>query len=231
LIHVGTSGFQYPEWKGKFYPPDLAAAKMLPFYAQHFSTTESNYTFRQMPKRTTLERWASLTPDHFRFSLKAPQRITHFAQLQNCADSLRYFCDTVTELGAKLGTVLFQLPPSFKKEMRVLQAFLDELPARLRVAFEFRHDSWFADDVFAALRKANAALCIARAEGLLTPIVATADHGYVRLREPQYADADIAHWAEVIRGQNEWQDSFVYFKHEEAGTGPEFARRLMAALQ
>ncbi len=230
MIYIGTSGFQYPEWKGKFYPADLPTAKMLPFYAEHFSTTESNYTFRQMPKAATLQRWAELTPEHFRFTLKAPQRITHIARLQNCEDALAYFCNTAQGLGLKLGTILFQLPPSFVKDLRVLEAFLQELPAGLRVAFEFRHPSWMTDEVFAALRKANAALCIARSEDFETPVVATADYGYLRLREVNYSNEDLAHWASVIREQNAWRDVFVYFKHEEAGTGPKFASDLMSLL-
>jgi uncharacterized protein YecE (DUF72 family) len=228
MLQIGTSGFQYPEWRGTFYPPDMPAAKMLAFYATHFSTTESNYTFRRMPKPSTLERWAELTPDHFRFSLKAPQQITHFAKLQKCEDATRFFCDTAVVLQRKLGTILFQLPPGFKKDIPILEAFLITLPPGLRVAFEFRHRSWLDDDVYAALHRANAALCIARSEDLATPVIATADHGYLRLREVQYSPEDLQGWADAIAEQSQWRDVFVYFKHEEAGTGPEFAKALIS---
>ncbi|MDB6150647.1 MAG: hypothetical protein JWQ44_2095 [Chthoniobacter sp.] len=231
MIYIGTSGFQYPEWKGTFYPEIMPAAKMLAYYSERFSTTESNYTFRQMPKTATLEKWAAQTPPGFRFSLKAPQRITHFARLQNCEDTLRYFCDTAGALGEKLGPVLFQLPPSFKKDVVVLESFLRDLPSGFRAAFEFRHDSWFDEEVFAALRAANVALCIAHSDELATPVVATADYGYLRLREVLYGPEDFTRWAQAIRSQPGWKETFVYFKHEEAGTGPQFAQALIEALK
>jgi len=228
MLFIGTSGFQYPEWKGSFYPQDLPTAKMLSFYASVFSTTESNYTFRRMPKAATLERWAELTPENFRFSLKAPQQITHFAKLQKCEDSTRFFCETAMLLQRKLGTILFQLPPSFKKDLAILETFLSTLPPRLRVAFEVRHPSWLDDDVYVVLEKANAALCIAQSEDFITPVVPTADHGYLRLRQAQYSPDDLRRWADVIAENSRWGDVFVYFKHEEAGTGPQFAKMLMS---
>src|SRR6266699_2009802 len=158
---IGTSGFQYAEWKGNFYPEDLPAAKMLPFYAERLSTTEINYTFHRIPAAKTIDNWKQLTPQHFRFALKAPQKITHFAKLRDCADTLRYFYDVISGLGEKLGPVLFQLPPNFKKDTFVLGDFINGLPGGMRVAFELRHESWFDNEVLEILKARNAALCIA----------------------------------------------------------------------
>ncbi|CAN5798693.1 DUF72 domain-containing protein [soil metagenome] len=228
---IGTSGFQYPEWKGTFYPEKMPTAKMLPYYAERFSTTEVNYTFHRIPSAKTIDGWCSNTPERFQFSLKAPQKVTHFAKLRNCADTLRYFFEVVSSLERKLGPVLYQLPPGLKKDAELLGAFLEDLPPRMRCAFEFRHESWFDDEVFALLRKANAALCLADAEKLTTPLVATADFGYLRLRREDYTAADVKQWAEKIRslGSN-WTDALVYFKHEESGTGPKLAQQLMELL-
>ena len=228
---IGTSGFQYPEWKGTFYPEKMPTAKMLPYYAERFSTTEVNYTFHRIPSAKTIDNWCSNTPERFQFSLKAPQKVTHFAKLRNCADTLRYFFEVVSSLERKLGPVLYQLPPGLKKDAELLGAFLEDLPPRMRCAFEFRHESWFDDEVFALLRKANAALCLADAEKLTTPLVATADFGYLRLRREDYTAADVKQWAEKIRslGSN-WTDALVYFKHEESGTGPKLAQQLMELL-
>ena len=148
---IGTSGFQYAEWKGSFYPEDLAAAKMLPYFAERLSTTEINYTFHRIPSPKTIENWLAQTPENFRFALKAPQKITHFAKLRDCQDTIAYFYRVVSALGDRLGPVLFQLPPNFKKNADVLSAFLRELPA-MRAAFEFRHESWLDDEIFALLR-------------------------------------------------------------------------------
>jgi len=176
---IGTSGFQYAEWKGNFYPEDLPAAKMLPFYAERLSTTEINYTFHRIPAAKTIDNWKQLTPEHFRFALKAPQKITHFAKLRDCADTLRYFNDVVSGLGEKLGPVLFQLPPNFRKDTFVLGDFVNGLPGGMRAAFEFRHESWFDDEVFETLKAREAALCIADTEKLETPKIATANYGYI----------------------------------------------------
>ncbi|HEX8310083.1 MAG TPA: DUF72 domain-containing protein [Chthoniobacteraceae bacterium] len=230
VIHIGTSGFQYPEWKGSFYPADLSTARMLGYYAARFSTTESNYTFRQIPKPTTFERWAERTPEQFRFSLKAPQRITHFAKLQGCGDTLRYFCEVAGALGPKLGAILFQLPPSLKKDVALLEEFLAELPSGTRAAFEFRHKSWLDDAVYQVLRERGAALCIARSDDFETPIVATASFGYLRLRQIHYSETDLDFWAATITAQAQWEDTYVYFKHEESGTGPRFGAQLLERL-
>lgn len=228
---IGTSGFQYAEWKGTFYPETLPASKMLPFYAEQFSTTEINYTFRRIPSGKTIEGWFNATPARFKFSLKAPQKVTHFAKLRDCADTMRYFYQVILDLESKLGPVLFQLSPAFKKDAPLLASFLNDIPSGSRAAFEFRHASWFDDEVFALLKNKNIALCIADGEKLSTPVVATADYGYLRLRREDYQAADVARWAEEIKRKgNIWSDTFVYFKHEESGIGPKLAGQMMELL-
>jgi uncharacterized protein YecE (DUF72 family) len=186
-IWVGTSGYNYPEWKGTFYPETLSAAKMLPYYAERFPTVEINYTFYRTPNASILQGWNDATPGHFKLTLKAPKRITHDARLKDCAESVRRFCETAVTLGPKLGVLLFQLPPFLKKDLERLDAFLKDFPAGVRAAFEFRHASWFDDEVFEVLRNHQTALCIADAEGdLKVPFVATANWGYLRLRLADY---------------------------------------------
>lgn len=231
MIRIGTSGYNYPEWRGSFYPEKFPTAKMLPYYAERFSTVEINYTFYRMPNAKTIAGWDAETPSNFSFTLKAPQRITHFARLREIDDPLRYFLDTAAGLGPKLGPVLFQLPPNFKKDLGRLGGLLDLLPATRRCAFEFRHESWFADDVYARLRGANAALCLADTEDETTPLEVTADWGYLRLRDQGYTAADLEEWSQTItRLGAGWHDAYVYFKHEEAGAGPAFAQQLRAIL-
>jgi len=223
---IGTSGYNYPEWRGSFYPEKFPAAKMLAFYAERFDTVEVNYTFYRMPTEAQLEAWANGTPDGFRFTLKAPRRITHDSKLRNCAELTQAFCRIASTLGPKLGVLLFQLPPNFKRNDEVFAAFLDTLPHGARAAFEFRHESWHDEAVFAALRARNLALCVADSEKMSTPALATADYSYFRLRDEGYQPADIARWGTVIGGLRDARDAYVYFKHEEQGKGPEFARRL-----
>ena len=209
----------------------MPAAQMLPYYGERFSSTEINYTFRRFPSAKTIARWVDETPDAFRFSLKAPQRITHFAQLKNCEETVYAFQNAVSGLGAKLGPVLFQLPPSLKKDAARLADFLRELPPEIRAAFEFRHVSWFDDEIFATLRKFNAALCIAESADLATPPVATANFGYLRLRREDYVSADFTRWAAFVATQeNQWASAFIYFKHEESGMGPKFAAEFREQL-
>jgi len=230
-LWIGTSGFQYAEWKGNFYPEDLPASKMLPFYAERFSTTEVNYTFHRIPAPKTIENWKTLTPENFRFALKAPQKITHFAKLRDCADTLGYFCQIISGLGQRLGPVLFQLPPNFRKDAAALNSFLRELPS-IRAAFEFRHDSWFDDEIVEILKSRNIALCIADTEKLETPTVTTADYGYLRLRREDYEKSDVERWAKFTREQEaKWRDVFVYFKHEESGIGPKLAVQMIEMLK
>lgn len=231
-IWIGTSGFQYKEWKGKFYPEDLSEAKMLGYYAERFSTTEVNYTFRHTPSLKSIESWSSRTPEQFRFAFKAPQSVTHFAKLRDCAEKVAFFEQAIAPMGAKRGPVLFQLPASFKADLDVLQQFLAALPEGMRAAFEFRHASWFEEPIYAALRKANAALCIAEDEKLATPSVATATFGYLRLRREDYTPADLKRWAAWIQQQAaRWSDTFIYLKHEEQGLGPKFGQILQAELK
>jgi len=228
---IGTSGFQYAEWKGKFYPEDLSTAKMLAFYSERFSTTEVNYTFHRIPSAKTIENWKAQTPAHFRFTLKAPQKVTHYARLRDCSDTIRYFHDVTSALGEKRGAVLFQLPPNFKKDLVLLADFVNGLPSGMRAAFEFRHESWFADDVYETLKTADAALCIADMEEIATPPIATASFGYLRLRREDYSSADVQRWAEVVREKGGgWGDAYIYFKHEEAGIGPRLAAEMKEIL-
>ena len=183
MIWVGTSGYNYPEWKGSFYPEKLSAAKMLPYYAERFPTVEINYTFYRAPTAKVLQGWDAATPDPFKLTLKAPRRITHDARLRDCADSVRHFVDTASILGPKLGVLLFQLPPNLKKDIALLDAFLDMLSRGVRATFEFRHVSWLDEEVYARLRARNLALCVADSEKLSTPVEVTADYGYFRLRD------------------------------------------------
>jgi uncharacterized protein YecE (DUF72 family) len=231
-LWVGTSGYNYPEWKGSFYPQKMSAAKMLPYYAERFETVEINYTFYRTPTPKILSGWDAETPAGFRLTLKAPKRITHIARLANCAELLLYFLTTAATLGPKLGAILFQLPPYFRKDLAVLDGFLGQLPEGTCAALEFRHASWMDAEVFARLKARNVALCVADSEKFSTPVEITADYGYFRLRDEGYTPADLARWAGVIREQaGRSKDVFVYFKHEEAGKGPEFARLLLEALR
>jgi uncharacterized protein YecE (DUF72 family) len=231
-LFVGTSGFQYPAWRGTFYPEKLSTTKMLPFYAEHFSTTEINYTFHRIPSSKTIEGWTQATPDHFRFGLKGPQKITHFAKLRNCADTVQYFTRCVLGLGEKLGPILFQLPPSFAKNAALLDEFLSMLPTELVAAFEFRHLSWFDDEIFALLSRHRAALCLADTSEFTTPQVTTAHFGYLRLRREDYGEPDINRWAQFVQNQKDhWHNAFIYFKHEESGMGAKYAQQMLSVLQ
>jgi uncharacterized protein YecE (DUF72 family) len=228
---IGTSGYNYPEWRGSFYPEKFSTAKMLAYYAERFNTVEVNYTFYRIPTPALLEGWAKGTPEDFTFTLKAPRRITHDSKLQRCEELTQVFCKTATTLGAKLGVLLFQLPPTFKRDDAVLGQFVDLLPEGTRAAFEFRHASWHDEAVFAILRRRNLALCIADSEKMSTPVVATADYSYFRLRDEGYQPADVQRWGSVISGLSGPGEAFVYFKHEEHGKGPEFANLLKQALK
>jgi uncharacterized protein YecE (DUF72 family) len=228
---IGTSGFQYPEWKGKFYPEKLSTAKMLTYYASIFGTTEVNYTFRSIPSAKTVQRWCDETPANFRFSLKAPQRVTHFAKLKDCGETMAVFHKAVVGLGEKMGPVLFQLPPTFKADVKLLRDFLGSMPKGLRVAFEFRHESWLSDGVFSTLSEKNAALCIAESEDFETPAEVTAKFGYLRLRREDYTVPQIKKWAKFVQEQERgWSEVFVYFKHEETCVGPGFAKTMLKAM-
>lgn len=203
---------------------------MLPFYAERFATTEINYTFHRIPAPKTIDNWKAQTPGKFRFALKAPQKITHWSKLRDCKDTLEYFCKVVTGLDERLGPVLFQLPPTFKKDADLLNSFLREFPS-IRAAFEFRHESWFDNHIFELLRSRNIALCIADTDAIATPRKITANYGYLRLRREDYARADVERWAEFVRQQTSWVDAFVYFKHEAVGIGPKLATQMMELLR
>ena len=231
-VWVGTSGYNYPEWKGSFYPQKMPAAKMLPYYAEHFSTVEINYTFYRMPNEKILAGWNRETPDHFKLTLKAPKRITHDRRLRDCEESVQMFLRAAQTLGPKLGAVLFQLPPYFKKDLQVLDGFLGMLPADLCAAFEFRHASWLDEEVYARLQARNLSLCVADSEKSSTPLRLTADYAYFRLRDEGYTPDDVANWARSIRDHTAaCREVYVYFKHEEQGKGPQFARMLLDALE
>jgi uncharacterized protein YecE (DUF72 family) len=229
-VRVGTSGFSYPKWRGSFYPNKLPEAKMLGHYAQKLSAVEINNSFYRMPSVEVIGRWAAETPPDFRFAIKSPRRITHEKKLADTSAAVTQLDAGVQALGDKLGPILFQLPPFLKKDLGRLDDFLTSLPRRLRPALEFRHASWFSDDVYACLRARGAALCIAESEDLATPLVATADWGYLRLRRQDYDQAALAGWADRVSPQP-WRDTFVFFKHEDEGKGPALAatfRRMLA---
>jgi uncharacterized protein YecE (DUF72 family) len=231
VVLIGTSGYNYPEWKGTFYPPDLPASKMLPYYASRFATVEINYTFYRMPTVRLVSGWAAQVPPAFRFTLKAPRRITHDRRLRGVADLVRGFCEVAGELGPQLGALLFQLAPTFKKDVAALDEFLEALPPKVCGAFEFRHDSWLDEEIYARLRARNLALCIADSEKRSTPVMATADYAYLRLRDEGYTEADIAAWADRIGELSaSCRTIFVYFKHEEEGKGAYFGAMLQERL-
>jgi uncharacterized protein YecE (DUF72 family) len=226
-LHIGTSGYSYKEWKGTFYPKDLPIKQMLRYYGERFRTVEINSTFRRMPTAAVLEAWMSEVPTDFKFVLKAPERITHIQRLKDVGDLVSSLFEVAGVLKERLGPLLFQLPPNFKKDMPRLRQFLALLPSQRRTAFEFRHQSWFDEEVFGLLRDHQAALCIAEAEGdLEVPFVATADWGYLRLRLPDYSDRELKTWIKRVQGQK-WRDVFVFFKHEDEGKGPQMAKRLL----
>jgi len=228
-LFVGTSGFSYKEWKGSFYPEDLPASEMLRFYASKLPAVEINNTFYRMPRSETLAQWAEQVPDGFRFALKAPQRITHIRRLKEAGDSVDFFFRVATTLGDRLGPTLIQLPPNFKKDAPRLTDFLATLPPAARCAFEFRHESWFEDPVYEALRATRCALCLAEDEDLATPRIATTGWGYLRLRRQDYGEEQLLDWAATLRSQP-WEEAYVFFKHEEGGKGPELADRLRKIL-
>lgn len=223
-VHVGTSGYNYPEWKGRFYPAGLKAKEMFAFYASRFDTVEINFTFYRMPTVQLASGWRDQAPEGFIYVLKAPRRITHDRRLKDCDELVALFAEAARALGPHLGPLLFQLPPSARCDLPRLEAFLALIPPDLRVAFEFRHESWLNDDVYDALEKRGAALCVADFGDRTTPVRATATFGYFRLRDEGYSDQDLRGWVDRVAEHAEsWQDVFVYFKHEDEGRGPEFA--------
>jgi uncharacterized protein YecE (DUF72 family) len=228
---AGASGYSFKEWKGGFYPEKIKPEEMLPFYSQRLPTVEINNTFYQMPKTAVLENWARSTPETFKFAIKASRRITHMSRLKadSVADSVNFLYRNLSVLGEKRGPVLYQLPPFLKKDLPRLSEFLALLPAGHGAAFEFRNDTWFADDVYDALKRAGAALCLSeREDNAPPPLVETAPWGYVRLRLETYSDDDLAQWARTLTA-TDWREIYVYFMHEP--TAPGYARSLMKFVE
>ena len=226
-VFAGTSGFSYKEWKGNFYPEKIKNDEMLGYYARQLPTVEVNNTFYRMPKTSVLEGWADQVPKSFRFVIKASRRITHIKRLKDASSEVDYLFETVGTLENRLGVVFFQLPPNAKKNIERLHEFLEALPPKVKVAFEFRNETWFDDDVYAALKGRKASLCQADADSDLdVPLVSTADWGYLRLRRPGYTDAELKKWVKWI-GDQGWKQAYVFFKHEDEGAGPRMATRFL----
>lgn len=229
-LFVGTSGYSYKEWKGSFYPEKFPPKKMLGYYAERLSTVEINATFRRMPTAKLLASWREQTPASFRFALKAPQAITHFKRLKDVESETEFFLRTAATMGEQLAAVLFQMPPNLKKDIPRLEAFLPLLAQAkdVRAAFEFRHESWFEDDELASLlRRHSCALCVAETEGEGPPEqISTTDWGYLRLRGDGYTEKRLKEWVAKVRAQK-WSDAYVFFRHEETGTGPKFAAQFL----
>jgi uncharacterized protein YecE (DUF72 family) len=224
---AGASGYSFKEWKGSFYPEKMKPEEMLPFYAERLPTVEINNTFYRMPKTAMLENWAAATPEGFRFAIKASRRITHISRIkvESAAEPLGFLYRNMAALGAKRGPVLFQLPPNLKKDLPRLTAFLGLLPEGHNAAFEFRNDTWFADDVYDALKQVSAALVLSeREDNAPPPMVETARWGYVRLRLETYSDEELREWARKLETTS-WREIFVYFMHEP--TAPAYAKALM----
>ena len=228
-LWTGTSGFSYKEWKGSFYPEKLPATKMLAYYSRQLSSVEINNTFYRLPRAEMLEKWAAQVPDDFAFVLKASRRITHMKRLKDAGDPLEYLVRTsVGALGLRLGPILFQLPPYLRADVERLADFLALLsegvgaPDGFRAAFEFRHASWFTEEVYQALADRGAALVTADTGDGEAPVVETAGFGYARLRRPGYGEAELRDWAAALQ-RPAWSDVFVFFKHEDEGAGPRMA--------
>lgn len=226
-IHVGTSGYSFPEWKGSFYPKGLPAAGMLPYYAERFPTVEINNTFYRLPKESVVIDWAAAVPAGFTFSIKASQRITHHARLKDVEELMSYLLRVCTALGDKRGPTLFQLPPNMKADVGRLAAFLPLIPNRWKAAIEFRHASWLTDEVYALLRQHEVALVNAESEDAVAPLAATASWGYLRLHKPAYLPDELDSWAAHIKTQA-WEEAWVYFKHDNDTAGPELAAAFAA---
>lgn len=231
---AGASGYSFKEWKGTFYPQDMKPDGMLAFYSARLPTVEINNTFYRMPRAEVLENWAQTVPQDFRFAIKASRRITHMSRLkaESSADPLAFLYRNLASLGTKRGPVLFQLPPQSKKDLPRLVEFLSLLPPDHRAAFEFRNDSWFSDDVYEALKNADASLCLSeREDATLPPLIETVPWGYVRLRLEDYTEEQLRIWTARLLATN-WREIYVYFMHEP--TAPAYAAlmmRLAASLE
>src|SRR5215469_10775568 len=232
-LFAGTSGWAYPSWKPDFYPQKLPQTKFLTHYSSQLNTVEVNFTFRQLLKETTVQKWLNETPDDFRFAVKAHQVITHIKRLRGTEDFVKRFITTLEPLerAGKLGPVLFQLPPNLKAEVELLKNFLLALPRNLRMAFEFRHSSWFSDETYDLLKTSSAALCVAETEERLTPDVTTAGFNYYRYRKPEYSPEERTAMVERIREhRRQGRDVYAYFKHEETPRGALYAVEILQEL-
>lgn len=227
-LFVGTSGYQYKAWRGHFYPEDMRPEAMLAYYAERLPAVEINNTFYRMPREPVVTQWAAQVPPGFRFVLKASQRITHRHRLANAEEALGWYLTACSHLGPSRGASFFQCPPNLKKDVDRLRTFLALLPDDWPAAFEFRHASWFDDDVYDALRERNVALCVADTDDGEPPRVATADWGYLRLRRDAYDDGELRAWRSWVAAQG-WGHAYVFFKHEDDGAGPALARAFLDA--
>jgi uncharacterized protein YecE (DUF72 family) len=226
-VFAGTSGFSYDEWHPSFYPEDLPASERLSYYATKLTTVEINNTFYRTPKREVIEGWRDKVSDAFRFVIKASQRLTHQKRMKDCGEDLAYALGAYAAIEPKLGAVLFQFPPNLRQDLARLGDFCACLPQGTRAAFEFRHASWFADATYAVLAERNLALVASETDEEPSPaVVRTADFGYLRLRRTSYGPGELDQWAERLRAQD-WREAFVFFKHEDAGTGPRLAQEFL----
>lgn len=230
-LRAGTSGYAFKEWKGVFYPEDLPDDGQLSYYASRFPSVEINNTFYRLPKEHVLKEWAAQVPDGFTFAIKASQRITHHARIKpESASAVEFLLKNTATLGDKLGPILFQLPPNLKRDFDRLRAFLDTLPEDRRYAIEFRHESWFDDDVYEALRARDISLVVTEQPEFASPVVATATWGYARLHKLDYDAAALAAWAKRIAAMP-WREALIYFKHDEGeGSGPPAVDAFIAAF-
>ena len=227
-LYVGTSGYSYKEWKGSFYPEKIPANEMLSYYASRLHAVELNNTFYRLPQPSMVESWKAQVPENFRFSVKVPQVITHFRRLKDAGQQTRLMLKTVSAFEQRLGAVIFRLPENMKKDLKRLESFLKELPSDTPAVFDFRHPTWFDDEVVALLRTHNRVLCVSDIEELPpSHTFRTADWGYVRLRRERYTKAELLKWMKRIRA-HQWKETYVFFKHEDEGTGPKLAARFIA---
>ena len=222
-IYAGTSGYSYKEWKGSFYPQALAAKDMLSYYASKLPAVELNNTFYRLPQPGMIESWKAQVPENFRFVVKASQGITHFRRLKDAGDATKRMLDIVSGLGDRLAAVIYRFPEDMEKDLKRLESFLKHLPLDPPAVFDFRHPTWFDGDVRQLLRSQNRVLCVSDTDELpASRIDTTADWGYVRLRRVNYSTADLRDWISRMKDQD-WKTAFVFFKHEDEGTGPRLA--------
>jgi uncharacterized protein YecE (DUF72 family) len=229
-LYLGTSGFAYDEWKhGVFYPEGLKNREMLSYYASRFPSVEINYTFRRYPTEKSLTTWRESTPESFRFTLKANQRITHWKRLADADEDVRIFLELGKILGERLGTVLYQCPPNLEYDRGLIEAFVGYLPPQPRAAMEFRHASWVeARDL---LLEQGVAWCVAETDEKDPgpDDLSWEPFGYLRLRKTAYTDDELAAWAARIRpALDAGNDVYLYFKHEDEGASTKMADRLRA---